>query len=128
MNQRKEINAMAAVTRFERDDARGVYLGKVGDMILCAEVLIGPEGQEILVVERFGPGVDNCTFRLDAPEHEHLGPLPRQIQRRVWGNSTFCNRPNKAGKPCRSTVDRPGVPCRWHVGAEPMESRRRAEA
>lgn len=111
--------------RYERDDARGAYLCRVGqDVVLSAEVLVDPDGQEMFIVQRYDPDQTDHTFRLRPPDHERIGPLPREIQRRIWGTSTFCNRPNRSGKPCRSTVDRPGEPCRWHVGAEPMTTRR----
>lgn len=103
------------------DDHRSVDLSAYGSRGYWAVVAVDPHGEEILVM-----GTVGCTasdpFDVEPPPHELTGSLPPQVWRRVWSHpapATFCGRPNRNGRPCRSTVGHPGEPCRWHVDAEP---------
>lgn len=110
---------------FEFDEKRGAYLGRYGDSTLSAEVAIGPEGEEMFVLERYGSGINEWAFSLIPPDHERVGALPEEIRSRIWSHPAppvFCGRRNRHGHPCRSVVTYDGQACRYHVGDELMEN------
>lgn len=112
------------IVEFVCDESRSTYLDRLGQYAVTAEVLVGPDGQEVLIVGNYGPNLVDQTFRSDTPAHERTGKLPDVWLTRIWGDGvpvTFshrCGRLNSRGKPCGAYATGPGQGCRWHLDAD----------
>ena len=83
----------------------------------CEEVIIPlcDRGRARSVVPARHMGGPTSTPRRSASrQHERLGPVPVQWQRRIRQAQLRCGRPRSDGQPCRTPVARAGHSCANH--------------
>ncbi|SEH79596.1 hypothetical protein SAMN04489835_4233 [Mycolicibacterium rutilum] len=79
------------------DWKRSVCLCDVGLAGYLLAVAVDTDGRDVLLVvndELFD--TDRSRYRLDVPEHEKTGPLPRRYAKGVWGGKPEPVDPNQA--------------------------------
>jgi hypothetical protein len=96
------------------DFRRAACLCDAGQPDYTAVAAVSPAGQVVTLWLWHRDGPDRAHAN-DPPAHEHVGPLPRQVQARV-DRKTFprCGQPRADGRPCRRHVGQPGQPCHQH--------------